>query len=108
MLRIVLGKLPVTIFQQDYVNLVPLTDMNMRASNNNPGRSYRYYKGPVSVESFRYVALFLLILLTCTFQLWFVPKMCKGSTVGVWFRSQLYDLQHHMARKTSGQSLPDQ
>jgi beta-D-xylosidase 4 len=41
------GRLPVTVLPANYVNLVPLTNMSMRAGGNNPGRTYRYYTGPV-------------------------------------------------------------
>ncbi|KAK2990266.1 hypothetical protein RJ640_014718 [Escallonia rubra] len=43
------GKLPMTWYPQDYANKVPMTDMAMRAdpSRGYPGRTYRFYKGPV-------------------------------------------------------------
>lgn len=43
------GKLPMTWYPQDYVQKVAMTDMNMRAnmSNGYPGRTYRFYMGPV-------------------------------------------------------------
>ncbi|CAH2044631.1 unnamed protein product [Thlaspi arvense] len=41
------GKLPMTWYPQDYVAKVPMTIMAMRASGNYPGRTYRFYKGPV-------------------------------------------------------------
>ncbi|KAG7533552.1 Glycoside hydrolase family 3 C-terminal domain superfamily [Arabidopsis thaliana x Arabidopsis arenosa] len=41
------GKLPMTWYPQDYVAKVPMTVMAMRASGNYPGRTYRFYKGPV-------------------------------------------------------------
>ncbi|WOL15809.1 putative beta-D-xylosidase 2 [Canna indica] len=43
------GKLPVTWYPQDYVDKVPMTNMAMRPdpSTGYPGRSYRFYKGPV-------------------------------------------------------------
>ncbi|KAJ1695996.1 hypothetical protein LUZ63_012694 [Rhynchospora breviuscula] len=43
------GKLPMTWYPQDYVKKVPMTDMNMRAnpSKGYPGRTYRFYTGPV-------------------------------------------------------------
>ncbi|KAG6487661.1 beta-D-xylosidase 1-like [Zingiber officinale] len=43
------GKLPVTWYPQFYVDKVAMTDMAMRAnpSTGYPGRSYRFYSGPV-------------------------------------------------------------
>ncbi|KAF3490449.1 hypothetical protein F2Q69_00056106 [Brassica cretica] len=41
------GKLPMTWYPQDYVAKVPMTIMAMRAYGNYPGRTYRFYKGPV-------------------------------------------------------------
>ncbi|XXG53999.1 hypothetical protein AAC387_Pa03g1988 [Persea americana] len=43
------GKLPVTWYPQDFVTKVPMTDMAMRPnpSRGYPGRTYRFYKGPV-------------------------------------------------------------
>ncbi|KAJ3681347.1 hypothetical protein LUZ60_015836 [Juncus effusus] len=43
------GKLPMTWYPQDYVQKVPMTNMNMRAdkSKGYPGRTYRFYNGPV-------------------------------------------------------------
>jgi len=42
------GKLPYTIYPADYVNQVPMSYMGMEpVSNGSPGRTYRYYKGPV-------------------------------------------------------------
>ncbi|XP_073009826.1 probable beta-D-xylosidase 2 isoform X1 [Typha latifolia] len=43
------GKLPVTWYPEEYVEKVPMTTMAMRAdpSKNYPGRSYRFYTGPV-------------------------------------------------------------
>ncbi|KAJ0976145.1 hypothetical protein J5N97_018110 [Dioscorea zingiberensis] len=43
------GKLPVTWYPQEFAEKVAMTNMNMRAnpSNGYPGRSYRFYKGPV-------------------------------------------------------------
>nr|AAP83934.1 auxin-induced beta-glucosidase [Oxybasis rubra] len=43
------GKLPNTWYPQSYVAKVPMTDLAMRAnpSNGYPGRTYRFYKGPV-------------------------------------------------------------
>ncbi|KAJ4722056.1 Beta-D-xylosidase [Melia azedarach] len=58
------GKLPMTWYPQDYLAKVPMTDMAMRAdpARGYPGRTYRFYKGPVvfpfghglSYASFRY------------------------------------------------------
>ncbi|GER52137.1 beta xylosidase [Striga asiatica] len=43
------GKLPMTWYPQDYLAKVPMTDMGLRAnpSRGYPGRTYRFYKGPV-------------------------------------------------------------
>ncbi|XWS46568.1 hypothetical protein CRYUN_Cryun14cG0079000 [Craigia yunnanensis] len=43
------GKLPMTWYPQDYVSTLPMIDMAMRSSPNKnyPGRTYRFYKGPV-------------------------------------------------------------
>ncbi|CDO98788.1 unnamed protein product [Coffea canephora] len=43
------AKLPMTWYPQDYVVKVPMTDMGMRPdpSRGYPGRTYRFYKGPV-------------------------------------------------------------
>jgi hypothetical protein len=36
-----------TWYPQDYVSKVPMTNMAMRAGRGYPGRTYRFYKGPV-------------------------------------------------------------
>ncbi|KAL0437729.1 UNVERIFIED_CONTAM: putative beta-D-xylosidase 2 [Sesamum radiatum] len=43
------GKLPMTWYPQEYLSNLPMTTMDMRAdpSRNYPGRTYRFYKGPV-------------------------------------------------------------
>jgi xylan 1,4-beta-xylosidase len=43
------GRLPITEYPQDYVNQVPMTDMNLRpnSSSGNPGRTYRWFDSPV-------------------------------------------------------------
>lgn len=43
------GKLPMTWYPHDYVVNLPMTDMAMRSSphKNYPGRTYRFYSGPV-------------------------------------------------------------
>ncbi|CAL0300950.1 unnamed protein product [Lupinus luteus] len=43
------GRLPNTWYPQDYVDKVAMTNMNMRANPalGYPGRTYRFYKGPV-------------------------------------------------------------
>ncbi|KAK4282554.1 hypothetical protein QN277_013915 [Acacia crassicarpa] len=43
------GKLPMTWYPQEYLTNLPMTDMRMRASlpTKYPGRTYRFYKGPV-------------------------------------------------------------
>jgi len=39
------GRLPFTMHYANFVNEVPLTDMGMRPSSANPGRTYRFYTG---------------------------------------------------------------
>ncbi|XP_061344784.1 putative beta-D-xylosidase [Gastrolobium bilobum] len=43
------GRLPMTWYPQDYVAKVPMTNMDMRPNpaSGYPGRTYRFYKGPV-------------------------------------------------------------
>ncbi|KAE8009375.1 hypothetical protein FH972_005815 [Carpinus fangiana] len=43
------GKLPMTWYPQEYLKNLPMTAMAMRPSQSNgyPGRSYRFYRGPV-------------------------------------------------------------
>ncbi|KAJ0616155.1 putative xylan 1,4-beta-xylosidase [Helianthus annuus] len=43
------GKLPMTWYPQEYLAKVPMTNMGMRPdpAHNYPGRTYRFYKGPV-------------------------------------------------------------
>ncbi|KAI4344812.1 hypothetical protein L6164_012000 [Bauhinia variegata] len=43
------GKLPVTWYPQEYLAKVPMTNMDLRANpaRGYPGRTYRFYKGPV-------------------------------------------------------------
>ena len=40
------GRLPVTWYPADYVDQVPMTDQSMRASANNPGRTYKSVPHP--------------------------------------------------------------
>lgn len=46
------GRSPFTWYPQEYVDKVPMTDMNMRpnASKNFPGRTYRFYNGKAIYE----------------------------------------------------------
>ena len=39
------GRLPITWYPANYVTQVPMTDQSMRASDSNPGRTYKFYKG---------------------------------------------------------------
>jgi len=39
------GRLPHTVYPANYADLVPETDMNMRPSTSNPGRTYRFFTG---------------------------------------------------------------
>ncbi|KAL8138961.1 hypothetical protein V2J09_004962 [Rumex salicifolius] len=41
------GKLPMTWYPQEYLNNLPMTAMAMRPSKGYPGRTYRFYTGPV-------------------------------------------------------------
>ncbi|KAK4737999.1 hypothetical protein R3W88_001696 [Solanum pinnatisectum] len=43
------GKLPMTWYPQEYLNNLPMTTMDMRSNlaKGYPGRSYRFYKGPL-------------------------------------------------------------
>ncbi|RYC56244.1 hypothetical protein CHU98_g9963 [Xylaria longipes] len=42
------GRLPVTQYPGDYVNQVPMTNMNLQPGSGNPGRTYKWYsKAPV-------------------------------------------------------------
>ncbi|XP_027169499.1 probable beta-D-xylosidase 2 [Coffea eugenioides] len=43
------GKLPMTWYPQDYLSSLPMTTMDMRSDPRKgyPGRTYRFYKGPV-------------------------------------------------------------
>ena len=46
------GRLPVTQYPAAYVHQVPMTDMNLRPSASNPGRTYRWYPTPVQPFGF--------------------------------------------------------
>ncbi|KAI2626015.1 glycoside hydrolase family 3 protein [Hypomontagnella submonticulosa] len=37
------GRLPTTLYPAEYVDQVPMTDMNLRPSETNPGRTYKWY-----------------------------------------------------------------
>jgi beta-D-xylosidase 4 len=39
------GHLPITFYPASYVNQVNMTDMSMRPSSTNPGRTYKFYTG---------------------------------------------------------------
>ncbi|XP_019059533.1 PREDICTED: beta-D-xylosidase 1-like [Tarenaya hassleriana] len=41
------GKLPMTWYPEDYVDKIPMSNMAMRPSGGFPGRTYKYYNGPV-------------------------------------------------------------
>ena len=41
------GRLPITQYPADYVNQVPMTDMNLRPGSGNPGRTYKWYSDAV-------------------------------------------------------------
>ncbi|KAI0552409.1 glycoside hydrolase family 3 protein [Xylaria curta] len=40
------GRLPVTQYPGDYVNQVPMTNMNLQPGSGNPGRTYKWYSKP--------------------------------------------------------------
>ena len=44
------GRLPITQYPADYVTQVPMTNMSLRAGENNPGRTYRWYSGQPVLE----------------------------------------------------------
>ncbi|KIK68702.1 glycoside hydrolase family 3 protein [Collybiopsis luxurians FD-317 M1] len=39
------GRLPITQYPANYVNEVPMTDMTLRPSSTNPGRTYKWFTG---------------------------------------------------------------
>ncbi|KAL4924133.1 putative beta-xylosidase [Aspergillus undulatus] len=41
------GRLPITQYPASYIDEVPMTDMNLRPGENNPGRTYRWYEDAV-------------------------------------------------------------
>lgn len=43
------GKMPFTVYPQGYTDLVKMSDMSMRPSQSNPGRSYKYYTGTPTI-----------------------------------------------------------
>lgn len=44
------GRLPITFYPAMYVNQVSMTDMSMRPSSTNPGRTYKFYTGQAVFE----------------------------------------------------------
>jgi beta-D-xylosidase 4 len=44
------GRLPVTFYPASYVDQVNMTDMSMRPSSTNPGRTYKFYTGQAIFE----------------------------------------------------------
>lgn len=46
------GRLPISQYPADYVNKVPMTDMNLRPSRTNPGRTYKFYNDAVQPFGF--------------------------------------------------------
>ncbi|KAF7314222.1 Glycoside hydrolase family 3 protein [Mycena kentingensis (nom. inval.)] len=44
------GRLPVTQYPSAYADQVPMTDMTLRPSANNPGRTYKWYTGEPTFE----------------------------------------------------------
>jgi len=46
------GRLPITQYPTNYTSLVPMTDMSLRPSAKNPGRTYKWYASPVQEFGF--------------------------------------------------------
>ncbi|KAH6624089.1 glycoside hydrolase family 3 protein [Chaetomium sp. MPI-SDFR-AT-0129] len=46
------GRLPATQYPANYTDAVPVTDMNLRPSETNPGRTYRWYSTPIKPFGF--------------------------------------------------------
>ncbi|KAK2762591.1 hypothetical protein FQN54_000764 [Arachnomyces sp. PD_36] len=44
------GRMPITQYPEAYVDEVPITDMTLRPSDDNPGRTYKWYSGKPVVE----------------------------------------------------------
>ncbi|KAJ7056599.1 glycoside hydrolase family 3 protein [Mycena amicta] len=44
------GRLPSTQYPGEYVDQVPMTDMTLRPSSSNPGRTYKWYTGTATYE----------------------------------------------------------
>jgi beta-D-xylosidase 4 len=44
------GRLPITFYPAAYVDQVNMTDMSMRPSSTNPGRTYKFYTGQPAFE----------------------------------------------------------
>ncbi|KAJ6618253.1 glycoside hydrolase family 3 protein [Mycena sp. CBHHK59/15] len=44
------GRLPTTQYPANYVNDVPMTDMSLRPSSTNPGRTYKWFTGTPTYE----------------------------------------------------------
>ena len=44
------GRLPITFYPASYVDAVNMTDMQMRPSSTNPGRTYKFYTGQAVYE----------------------------------------------------------
>ncbi|KAJ7769325.1 beta-xylosidase [Mycena metata] len=44
------GRLPVTQYPGEYADQVPMTDMTLRPSSSNPGRTYKWYTGTPTYE----------------------------------------------------------
>ncbi|KAJ7606384.1 glycoside hydrolase family 3 protein [Mycena polygramma] len=44
------GRLPTTQYPASYVDAVPMTDMSLRPSSTNPGRTYKWYTGTPTYE----------------------------------------------------------
>jgi beta-D-xylosidase 4 len=51
------GKLPITIYDKDYINQVKMTDMSFKPHDGGPGRSYRYYTGKPLYSAFTGLSL---------------------------------------------------
>ena len=44
------GRLPITFYPATYIDQVAMTDMSMRPSSTNPGRTYKFYTGQAVYE----------------------------------------------------------
>lgn len=81
-----------TVLPANYVNMVPLTNMSMRAGGNNPGRTYRYYTGPVRPAAHAFLRGLGSALVLDWVNGW-ANNDCSGAAVGVRVRPELHHVQ---------------